>query len=130
MKTLTFASVLVLAVPLFSPAAGSQTSVYTFDGDAPGDRFAVVSGAGDVNGDGVPDLIVSARLADTVNGIDSGMARVFSGLNGATLHTFLGDAAGDQLGGRWPGSISGAGDGRYRDPVLCIPVHRFWHSQE
>ena len=80
--------------------------LYTFDGDNSGDRLGIsVSGAGDVNADGYPDLIVGAYLDDNT-GTDSGSARVFSGIDGATLYTFDGDDAGDEFG--W--SVSGAGD--------------------
>ena len=78
--------------------------LYTFDGDNRFDELGVsVSGAGDVNGDGFADLIVGAPGVDT-NGDGSGSARVYSGIDGNVLHTFIG-AAGD-LGV----SVSGAGD--------------------
>ena len=78
--------------------------LYTFDGDGEDDDLGVsVSGAGDVNGDGFADLIVGAPGVDT-NGDGSGSARVYSGIDGNVLHTFIG-AAGD-LGV----SVSGAGD--------------------
>ena len=64
-----------------------------------------MGGAGDVNGDGLADLIVGA-VADDNKGTQSGSARVFSGLNGSILYTFNGDSAGDRLGYR----VSGAGD--------------------
>ncbi len=60
-----------------------------------------VAGAGDVDGDGVPDLIVGAT------GIGpNGSAFVYSGATGLTLHTFVGDAAGDGFGN----TVDGAGD--------------------
>ena len=80
--------------------------LYNFDGDSPGDEFGFsVSGAGDVNGDSTPDLIVGAWQDDN-NGIASGSARVFSGSDGSVLYNFNGDSAGDWFG-RW---VSGAGD--------------------
>ncbi len=87
---------------VFSGMDGS--TLYTFNGDSAGDFFGTVSGAGDVNGDGRPDLIVGA-LYDDNNGYRSGSARVFSGMDGSTLYTFNGDSAGDYFG-----SVSGAGD--------------------
>ncbi|MEE9128082.1 MAG: integrin alpha, partial [Planctomycetota bacterium] len=80
--------------------------LYTVNGDSAGDYFGfTLSGAGDVNKDGSPDLIVGAFLYDN-NGTDSGSARVFSGKDGKILYTFNGDSTGDQFG-RF---VSGAGD--------------------
>ncbi|KQW82612.1 beta strand repeat-containing protein [Brevundimonas sp. Root1279] len=70
------------------------------------ENFGVsVASAGDVNNDGVADLIIGADL-DDVGGMNRGSARVVSGVDGATLYTFLGDAAGDFFGH----SVAGAGD--------------------
>ncbi len=78
----------------------------TFLGTNTGNRLgSSVSGAGDVDGDGTVDLIVGMPFANP-NGPDSGRARVFSGATGATIYTFKGDAAGDQMGY----SVSDAGD--------------------
>lgn len=80
--------------------------LHTFNGDAADERLgASVSGAGDVNGDGFDDVIVGAFLEDA-NGSNSGSAFVFSGVNGALLHRFNGDAVSDWLGS----SVGGAGD--------------------
>ena len=65
----------------------------------------MVSDAGDVNGDGVADLIVGAGL-DSTNGTFRGSARVLSGVDGSVLHDFEGDTVGDLFGT----SVSGAGD--------------------
>ncbi|MCA8941229.1 MAG: FG-GAP repeat protein, partial [Planctomycetes bacterium] len=90
-------------VRVFSGVDG--TILYSFYGDAPGDRLgASVSGAGDVNDDGHDDIIAGA-YTDSANGANAGSARVYSGLDGSTLHTFYG-AAGDELGY----AVSGAGD--------------------
>ncbi len=80
--------------------------LHSFFGTSPSDELGFpVAGAGDVNGDGYPDLILGARLDDD-NGIDSGSARVHSGLDGSLLYTFIGDGAGDHFGDK----VSGAGD--------------------
>ena len=84
----------------------THAPLFTFDGDRNVDRFGrSVSGAGDVNGDGIPDLIVGAHLDDN-NGENSGSARVLSGSDGSVLYTFNGDSVGDFFGF----SVSSAGD--------------------
>jgi len=80
--------------------------LYVFNGDSEFDYFGVsVSGAGDVDADGHADLIVGAE-GDEGSVPMTGSARVFSGATGAVLHTFFGDAAGDDFGF----AVSGAGD--------------------
>jgi subtilisin-like proprotein convertase family protein len=77
-----------------------------------------VSGAGDVNGDGIADLIVGAYTADPVGRANAGQAYVIFGrssfpasfnlatLNGSNGFTINGNAAGDDLGY----SVDTAGD--------------------
>ncbi len=84
--------------------------LYMIDGDVPtqtkGDQFGfAVAGTGDVNGDGVPDLVVGAPYDDN-NGDASGSAWVLSGVNGAALFVFDGDSSGDHFGR----AVGGAGD--------------------
>ncbi len=91
-------------VRVFSGQNGSI--LYQFNGDAWSSRFgASVSGAGDVNGDGVPDIIVGDPWSSK-KGSSYGAAWVFSGLDGSVLHTFYGQATEDNFGA----SVSGAGD--------------------
>ena len=52
-----------------------------------------VAGAGDVDGDALPDLLVSAPR--TTGSSTGGRAHVVSGATGATLHTFLAPAGGE-----------------------------------
>jgi len=78
-----------------------------FDGTQDGELLGFsVAGAGDVNGNGVPDILVGAPGADTAAGISAGSAFVFSGATGATLRRFNGLEPYDALG--W--SVAGAGD--------------------
>lgn len=79
--------------------------LFTFVGNA-GEKLGFsVDGAGDINGDNVPDVIVGAPLADP-NGALSGRAVVYSGADGSVIYTFDGWVAGGQQGF----SVAGCGD--------------------
>ena len=85
----------------------AQNHLFTFAGDQQNDRLGIdVRRAGDVNNDGVPDVIVGAENASPKSLSSAGIARVFSGRDGRLLHAFEGDAGFDRLGA----SVSGAGD--------------------
>ncbi len=90
---------------------------HVFSADAPvgdGDRAGgAVAGLGDINGDGVPDLLVGSPDADssisfpfTIERIDCGAARVLSGATGAVLRSHFGGQDGDHLGA----SVAALGD--------------------
>jgi len=90
---------------VFSGATGSQ--IRRFDGKAPRDFFGrAVAGAGDVNGDGLADLIVGAPGTKVHGFADSGSALVFSGATGARIFRFDGSEEFAGLGF----SVAGAGD--------------------
>ncbi len=92
------------AARVFSGADGSV--LYTIPGDQIASGFGTsVSGAGDVNGDGFADFIAGGHSLTVVE-LTYGIARVFSGADGSTLHTFNGAALGDFLGG----AVGAAGD--------------------
>ena len=90
-------------------------------GDNSFDQFgAAVAIAGDVNNDGVRDVIVGAPLAINGSGVQTGMARVFSGATGANLHTFYGTAAGDRFGHSVDGGFDTDSDG-FGDVIVGAP---------
>ena len=64
-----------------------------------------MAAAGDVNGDGVPDVIVGA-MGDHTIGTQNGAAYVYDGLTGVTLRTWIGAAGGHRFGF----SVDGLGD--------------------
>ncbi len=86
--------------------SGADCSIlYELSGDAPGDTFGTGSGAagGDVDGDGVDDLVFGALGAGTSN---RGQLAVFSGADGSRIGTINGDIPNDSFGF----SASGGGD--------------------
>lgn len=64
-----------------------------------------VAGPGDVDGDGVPDVLAGAPSNDH-HGDAAGSARVHSGATGALVVVLYGDAAGDSFGS----AVAGVGD--------------------
>ena len=80
--------------------------LFAIDGAAAGDRMgAYVDAAGDVNADGVPDVVVSAPGSD-VGVPDGGLVRVLSGVDGSVLLDLPGDRDGYSLGS----AVTGLGD--------------------
>jgi hypothetical protein len=79
------------------------TSLKHLEGDETWGFFGSdLAAAGDVNNDGVPDILIGARM----NGLDHGAVRVYSGKDWTKLHDIDGSGAGVQFGF----SVSGAGD--------------------
>jgi len=75
------------------------------DGAAWDQLGSSVSGAGDVDGDGLDEVLVGVPFADQ-GAFNSGSALLLSGSDGTVLRSFHGTGIGDQLGS----SVSGAGD--------------------
>jgi FG-GAP-like repeat/FG-GAP repeat len=94
--------------------------LFRLEGAAAGDGFGtVVAGGGDVNGDGVPDILVGTPMADVGGRVDAGLAQVFSGTDGRLLFQLAGNA-GDRLGA----AAAFAGDvnaDRRTDVILGAP---------
>lgn len=110
-------------VTLYSGIDGSI--LYVWNGDNSSDKLGIsVDGAGDVNGDGVPDIIAGGHHADN-NGKDSGMARVFSGADGSILYTWYGDDPEDLFGMTVSGGHDLNGDG-FADVVVGIRHDDTW----
>lgn len=102
------------SVRVFSGATGAV--LYTFHGDSAGDRLgSVVSGGGDVDNDGFPDL-----AAGSVFDQGTGTVRVWSGFDGSVLHVFPGVAADDGFGFRVDITSDFDGDGHV-DVVGAAP---------
>jgi len=90
-------------------------------GTATNEHFGhAVAGVGDVNADGHDDVLVGTPF-NNANGTRSGLARVYSGLDGSQLYEFKGAAANYELG--W--SVAGVGDldGDGRDDFAIGETH-------
>ncbi|MEW5873842.1 MAG: thrombospondin type 3 repeat-containing protein [Candidatus Zixiibacteriota bacterium] len=107
MKTIRVSALAAIWLMLGAVCAVAQCPEFlTVSGAAAADYLGVaVAGAGDVDNDGVRDIIVGASGSD-VPGLDAGQAFVYSGLTGALIHTFDGESAGDEFGR----AVAGAGD--------------------
>ena len=90
-------------VYVYSGADGNL--LWNFVGDELNDRFGVAAeDAGDVNGDGFPDIIVGAR-DHSAGGNNAGRATIYSGKTGNIIHVFTGNPN-EHLGY----SVAGVGD--------------------
>ena len=79
--------------------------LYLLQGDNVGEQFgADVCGAGDLNGDGIPDVLVARPLAQA-GGTTVGAVRAFSMRSGGPLYNWVGGPDFE-----WFGRVAGAGD--------------------
>lgn len=116
MHRITHPSLFLSLVVLAGSTTLAQERVYQFGEFAThGDDFGrAVSDVGDLDGDGVTDLLVGAPFDDNA-GTNAGVVWVHSGATGDVLWWRLGDWAGDNFG--WAldslGDINGDGTGDY-----------------
>jgi hypothetical protein len=123
---------LPLALPLAALATltsalatgvGAQSILLTRIGEKANDRFgAIVRDAGDVDGDGRPDIAVGAPEDGFVLGTGEGFVRIYSGMSGAVIRTLHGTVAQEMFGSAAAGLGDVNGDGR-ADIAVGSPVH-------
>jgi hypothetical protein len=107
MRTAPLSAVLAVLLGAAAQDTSAQSLLHAAYGSQPLVGMAsALDGAGDVNGDGLPDYIVSATLMKDPGGVLTGAAEVRSGSDGSVLHTFYGTAAGQSFGS----AVAGAGD--------------------
>lgn len=92
-------------------SGADRSLLYTYFGSAATDLFGRwVDAAGDVNGDGRADFVVSVPLGD-FGATNTGGIRVYSGVDGTQIGSFFGASAGVEVGERVAGGADIDGDG-------------------
>lgn len=104
---------LYLLAALTVPAAPTAAQDVLLQVDAPNPEFIgnfgdAVGDAGDVDGDGVPDLLVGSSFEDVAGLVDAGRAYLFSGASGDLLFTLQSPQPMPQ--GNFGDSVLGLGD--------------------
>ena len=99
-------------------SGASGALLWQFAGTSAGASFgAAVAEAGDLDRDGVPDILIGAPGENPGGLLDAGIAQIYSGATGQLLWQFDGPAAGAEFGT----SVSLAGDDIWSDIVLGAP---------
>jgi FG-GAP repeat protein len=97
-------------VRVVSGATGATLLV--LNGSTFGDQFGFsVAGTGDLDGDGVPDLVTGAPQGQSINVFAQGYARAHSGATGAVLGSFGGGGFSGRMGTSVAGIVDASGDG-------------------
>ncbi|HUR28651.1 MAG TPA: integrin alpha, partial [Planctomycetota bacterium] len=92
-------------------SGASGATLRQFRGDSAGDHLGWSVGcAGDVDHDGVPDVLGGA-VDDDDTGDSAGSVRVWSGATGAVIHTYFGGTMRELLGSSVDGGADVDGDG-------------------
>ena len=102
------AATMLVSAPLTAQKTGGNwTTFHQWNGSSPGNSLGTaISPAGDVDGDGLADVLVGAPGASPGGLTGAGSAMIFSGASGALLFQVDGSAVGDALGT----SVASAGD--------------------
>lgn len=84
---------------IYAQAGGGMDQLHRFDGAAVDTNFAMaVAGVGDVNGDGVSDVLTGSPYASPNGNSSAGSVVVLSGLDGSVIQLINGVVAEQRLG--------------------------------
>jgi hypothetical protein len=97
-------------VDLFRASDGAP--LHAWLGESDDEDFGHIGAAGDVDGDGLPDVLIGAPRHDGPAGVEAGVARVCSGVTGDVLLVLDGHAERARLGVSLCGLGDLNGDGR------------------
>lgn len=108
MKALLFCLTSLLLIIMPSQGSASPILIDHPNPQAGANFGSAIASVGDVNGDGIPDLLVGAPLQNVGGNADQGQAYVISGANGVLLLT-LNDPT-PQAAAKFGSAVAGAGD--------------------